>query len=112
MAVRSALGAARGRILRQLVTEALVLGTGGSLLGLMVAYWTSGSVIAAYGEGLQRLGLADAIRLDGPILAFALVITLVASTLAGLAPAFRVAEQALAQRLRVRRTQQDGTPAG
>ena len=66
----------------------------------MVAYWTSNSVAAAYGEALQRLGLAEAIRLDGPVLAFALVITLVASTLAGLAPAFRVAEQALAQRLR------------
>jgi predicted permease len=100
IAVRSALGAARGRIVRQFVTEALVLGVGGSLLGLMVAYWTSNGVAAAYGEGLRRLGLAEAIRLDGPVLAFALVITLLASTLAGLAPAFRVAEQPLADRLR------------
>ena len=99
IAVRSALGAAHGRILRQLVTEALVLGVGGSLLGLMVAYWASNSVAAAYGEGLRRLGLAEAIRLDGPILAFAFVITVIASTLAGVAPAFRLWERALVQRL-------------
>jgi putative ABC transport system permease protein len=99
IAVRTALGAGHGRVVRQLVTEALVLGVGGSLLGLLVSHWASRSIAAAYGDGLQRLGLAEAIRLDGPILAFALVITLMASTLAGLAPAFRLGERALGESL-------------
>jgi putative ABC transport system permease protein len=91
IAVRSALGAGRSRIVRQLVTEALVLGLFGNLLGLAIAYAVSGSLRAAYSDGLQRLGLSDAIRVDAPILAFACGITLVASALAALVPALRTA---------------------
>ncbi len=99
IAVRSALGAGRGRIMCHFVTEALVLGVAGNLVGLIVASWASNSIALAYGEGLQRLGLAEAIRLDGPILAFAFVITIVTSAVAGLAPAIRTAETALSERL-------------
>jgi putative ABC transport system permease protein len=99
IAVRSALGAGRSRIVCHFVTEALVLGVAGNLVGLIVASWASNSIALAYGEGLLRLGLAEAIRLDGPILAFAFVITIVTSAVAGLAPAIRTAETALSERL-------------
>ena len=96
IAVRSALGAGRSRIVRQLVTESLVLGVGGNLLGLVLAFWVSSAIAAAHAEGLRRLGLLDSVRLDGPVLAFAFGITILASVLAGLVPALRAAEQGLA----------------
>ena len=91
IAVRSALGAGRDRIVRQLVTESLVLGAGGNLLGLVLAYWVSNRIVHEYHKGLSDLGLVDAIRLDAPVLAFAAGITIVSVVLAGLFPALRAA---------------------
>lgn len=96
IAVRGALGAGRGRIVRQLVTESLLLGLGGGVLGLLLAFWTTGKIVAAQIEGLQHPGLVDAIRLDGMVLAFAVGVTVVAGILAGLLPAFRAADDGLA----------------
>jgi putative ABC transport system permease protein len=91
IAVRAALGANRSRIVRQLVTESLVLGIGGNLLGLMLAFWVSSGIVSAYREGLTDLGLVGAIRLDAPVLVFAAAITILSSILAGLLPALRAA---------------------
>jgi putative ABC transport system permease protein len=91
IAVRSALGAGRSRIVRQLVTESLVLGAGGNLLGLVLAFWVSSSIVSAYHDGLSDLGLVNAIRLDAPAFAFAVAITMLSSALAGLFPALRAA---------------------
>jgi putative ABC transport system permease protein len=91
IAVRSALGAGRSRIVRQLVTESVVLGIGGNLLGLVLAFWVSRSIVSAYHDGLSDLGLVDAITLDAPVFAFAAAITILSSILAGLFPALRAA---------------------
>jgi putative ABC transport system permease protein len=92
IAVRAALGAGRGRIVRQLVTESLALGFAGNLLGLLVAFWVSRAIVSAYSDGLSDLGLVDAIRLDAPVLAFAAGVTILSSVLAGLFPALRAAD--------------------
>ena len=91
IAVRSALGAGRGRIARQLVTESLVLGLAGNLLGLLLAFWVSRGIVSEYHDGLADLGLVEAIRLDAPVFAFAAAITVLSCVLAGLFPALRAA---------------------
>jgi predicted permease len=95
IAVRGALGAARNRIVRQLVTEALLLGVAGGALGLILAFWATDQLVAAQLDSLQRLGLADSIRVDGVVLAFAVGVTFVAGALAGVLPAFRAADDGL-----------------
>ncbi|MPY90486.1 MAG: FtsX-like permease family protein [Luteitalea sp.] len=96
VAVRAALGARRGRIVRQLVTESLVLGLGGGVLGLMLAFWATDRLVTMWPEELPRL---EAIRVDGTVLAFAFGIAIVASVLAGLLPAGRAASDGLAATL-------------
>ncbi|MGH9160138.1 MAG: ABC transporter permease, partial [Vicinamibacteraceae bacterium] len=96
VAVRAALGARRGRIVRQLVTESLVLGLGGGVLGLMLAFWTTDRLVTMWPEELPRL---EAIRVDGTVLAFTFGIAIAASVLAGLLPACRAASDGLAATL-------------
>jgi putative ABC transport system permease protein len=82
-AVRSALGASRGRLLRQSLAEMLLLGFAGGALGLLLAHWVLWALLAVAPSGLPRL---NNVRLDGAVLTFTLVI----SVLAGL-PAWRMA---------------------
>jgi predicted permease len=84
-AVRGALGASRGRLIRQLLTESLVLSTGGAVLGVALAF-----AVDAYlaHQGSLVLPLLSSIRVDGEVLAWTLLITLVAGILFGLAPGF------------------------
>jgi putative ABC transport system permease protein len=72
------------------------LGFGGGLLGLLLAFWATRAIVARQLEGLRRLGLDEAIHLDGTVLAFALVITMCASVVAGLLPALRAGAEGLA----------------
>jgi predicted permease len=88
LAVRAALGAARGRIVRQLATESLVLGIASGLVGLVIARFGTLTLVALAPANVPRL---DEIGIDTAVLAFAAGITLFACCLFGLAPALRVA---------------------
>jgi predicted permease len=88
MAVRVALGAARGRIIRQLLTESLLLSAAGALLGAIVAYVGVRALLVLGASKLPRL---DAITFDGRVLLFALATLVVSGILVGFAPALRLA---------------------
>lgn len=83
-AVRSALGAARPRLVRQLLTESLLLALWGGVLGLAVAELGVRALVALGPPGLPRL---DAVRVDAAAFAFALGITTVVGIAIGLIPA-------------------------
>jgi predicted permease len=91
--VRIALGAGRGRLVRQLLTESLVLGFAGAAGGLLVASWGSRLLVTLASDGGA---IPLNLRLDFPVLGF----TLVAVALAGLAPAFRASRVDLATAMR------------
>lgn len=87
LAVRAALGAGRWRIGRQLVTENLVLALAGTILGLVIAYWTTQVMLALVPGSLPR---ADDIGLDWRVLSVAALLTLLAGAGFGAAAAFAV----------------------
>jgi predicted permease len=108
VALRAALGAGRGRIVRQLLAESLAIALGGAALGLALAH-VGLKLLVTYGpEGVPRL--ADA-RVDGAVVACALVLALVSSVVAGLIPALRASRPALSAALRAggRGVRQGGT---
>jgi putative ABC transport system permease protein len=89
VAVRTALGATRGRIIRQLLAENCFLGLLGAAAGLIPAYWTP-KVLASVGAGdLPRL---DQVQLDGRVLLFTVGVALLTGIAAGLAPAYRLSK--------------------
>ncbi|HYL63554.1 MAG TPA: ABC transporter permease [Candidatus Methylomirabilis sp.] len=88
MALRFALGASKGRILRQLMTESLMLASVGSLAGILLASWCVGAIqnfVAADAEGLFPFTATIDLR----VLLFTATITVVTGVLFGLAPAAR-----------------------
>jgi predicted permease len=101
LAVRAALGSSPWRLVRQMLTESLVLATGGALLGLGLAYAGIQLLVALAPENLPRL---DDIRIDPVVLAFTALASLVAAAIFGLVPALRAARPELAEVLRTGRT--------
>jgi putative ABC transport system permease protein len=88
IAVRAALGASTKRIVAQLFVESAVLGTGSGIIGVLLAFWGVGWIVAHGPADVPRL---DQARVDGTALAFACGVTLLSSLLFGLAPALRAA---------------------
>jgi putative ABC transport system permease protein len=87
-AMRAALGAAQSRLVRQLLTESLLLAGFGSILGMMIAVAGVRALVWLSPDGLPRV---DAIRVDPAVFLFALGITSCIGILVGLAPALQVA---------------------
>ena len=86
LAVRAALGGGRGRLLRQLLTESLLLAILGASVGMAFAFAAVRWLVAALPPGIPR---ADEIAVDGPVLLFTLAIALVTGVLFGIVPALR-----------------------
>jgi putative ABC transport system permease protein len=86
MAIRGALGSGRGRLVRQLMTESLVVAVAGGVLGLLIAKLGVRFLVAAGPSEVPRLGEA---RLNIAVLAFAAITTLTCGILFGLGPALR-----------------------
>jgi putative ABC transport system permease protein len=97
VAVRTALGAGRGRLVRQLLTESLVLSLLGGALGVALAVAGVRALLALSAGTIPR---PDEVGVDGRVAAFALLLSLVTAALFGLVPAVRAARTATAETLR------------
>lgn len=89
IAVRTALGAGRKRIIRQLLTESAVLGLLGGVIGVLLAYWGVHGLSSFLPADLPRV---QTIRVDGRVLCFALILSVASGLLFGLAPAIFAAD--------------------
>jgi predicted permease len=96
-AIRSALGANAGRVVRQLLTESVILSMAGGGLGLILARWGTRAILAALPDTLPRSG---EIGLDARVLLFTLGISFATGILFGLAPALRLLEPGLQESLK------------
>ncbi len=97
MAVRTALGAARPRIVRQLVTESVLLSAVGAALGVALASWAVAAVIAFGPSGLPRL---QEVVIDRNVLVFTAAVAFLTGLLFGLVPAFHAVRTDIARMLR------------
>jgi predicted permease len=95
-AIRTALGAGRARLLRQFVTESLLLSVAGGGLGLLLAFWGTKAALAALPGALPR---ADEVGVDAHVLLFTLAISIGSGILFGLAPALRISKPDLQKAL-------------
>jgi putative ABC transport system permease protein len=97
MSVRVALGANRWRIIRQLLTESLILALIGAALGILLAHWGTSFIASQLPAGIPRLNEAS---VDVPVLAFTLGVSLVTGLLFGLAPALQASRLNLTEALK------------
>jgi predicted permease len=88
MAIRTALGAGRWRVVRQLMTENLLLACTGGALGVLLAWWGTDLLMSLQPPDLPRSG---AIGVDTRVLSFTLLLALITGVICGLIPAFQAA---------------------
>jgi predicted permease len=99
IAVRLALGAGRGRLIRQLLTESLMLATLGGAFGLLLAFWLKDGLLAVSDWGGPQMSALEA-HLDLRVLVFTVSLSWAAGILFGLAPAWRATKVDLAPALK------------
>ncbi len=98
LAVRAALGATRGRLVREVLIESLLLALVAGGLGLTVSWWTLRAVIMLVPDGLPR---AESVRIDAVVILFTFVAAFVTAAFAGLAPALSSAGADVVSELRI-----------
>lgn len=98
MVIRAALGAGRARLVRQLLTESLLLAIGGGLLGIGMAFGALRAILALVPQ--DTIPDESEVLLNTPVLLFALVVSVLTSLLFGLAPALHTSTPDLANPLR------------
>lgn len=96
LAIRTALGAGRGQLLRQLLTESVLLATLGGALGLVFAVWALDALVGFNPDNLPRL---TEVRLNTPVLLFTLGVSIITGLACGLVPAWQVARANVNQML-------------
>jgi predicted permease len=96
-AIRSALGAGRARVIRQLLTESVLLAIAGGGLGLLIAYSGTKAVLRTLPQALPR---AHEVGLDFRVVLFTLGVSLLVGTLFGLAPALKLSRTSVAETLK------------
>ena len=89
MAIRTALGAGRWRVVRQLMTENLLLAGVGGMLGILLAWWGTDLLMALQQTDVPRV---DQIGIDARVLGFTVLLTLLTGVICGLIPAFQAAK--------------------
>ncbi len=96
-AIRSALGASQGRMVRQLLTESVLLAFAGGALGLLLSAWSTRAALSVLPSALPR---AETIGLDAPVLLFTAAISMLAGVFFGLAPALKTSGHTLHETLK------------
>ena len=96
-AIRAALGASQSRVIRQLLTESMLLGIGGGAMGLILAKWGTSAVLTALPAALPR---ADNIHLNTRVLLFTIAVSILGAVIFGLAPALRTARPNVVEALK------------
>ena len=97
LAVRSALGAARSRVVRQLLTESVLLAAVGGLAGVLLGVWATEGLLSLAPDSLPRL---NEVRLEPRVLAYASAITLLTGVIFGLGPAIQSSRAGVTQSLK------------
>lgn len=92
VAIRTALGSSRGILVRQFLTEGLLLSLLGAILGLLFAFWGTRALVAASPGNIPRL---DQVRLDGNVILFTLGLVVVTGVTFGLVPVFHSTRKSL-----------------
>src|SRR6185436_9432622 len=90
VAIRSALGASRWRVIRQLLTESILLSLAGGIAGLLIAYWGVPALVSVLPQSqLSAMPFLTSLRIDTGILAFSVALSLLTGLIFGLAPALQ-----------------------